>query len=168
MNFNWLAILVAALVPTIIGFVWYNPMVLGKAWMKASGMTEEKIKGGNMAVIFGVSFLFSFMIAMSLTESTVHQNNVPGVFMSGSGELPAAGTEEAVLIENFTTGKYSKLHRTFSHGAFHGAIVGIFFALPLLGIVALFERKSFKYIFINAGYWILTLALMGGIICSWM
>jgi hypothetical protein len=31
----------------------------------------------------------------------------------------------------------------------------------------LFERRSWKYIFINAGYWILTLTLMGGIICAY-
>jgi hypothetical protein len=43
---------------------------------------------------------------------------------------------------------------------------GLFFAFPIVGINGLFERKSWKYIFIHAGYWMLTLMLMGGIVCA--
>ena len=56
---------------------------------------------------------------------------------------------------------------TFQHGAFHGALAGLTFALPILGIPALFERRSMTYILIHAGYWVLTLALMGGVLCLW-
>jgi hypothetical protein len=31
----------------------------------------------------------------------------------------------------------------------------------------LFERKKVKYGFVNAGYWIITLSLMGGILFQW-
>ncbi|HPH81947.1 MAG TPA: DUF1761 domain-containing protein, partial [Flavobacteriales bacterium] len=62
--------------------------------------------------------------------------------------------------------KYGNTFHTFKHGVFHGVLAGIFFALPVLGINSLFDRKSFKYIAINAGFWIVTLALMGGIICQ--
>ena len=55
MEFNVLAILVSAIVPLVLGFLWYNPILFGNAWMRESGMTEEKMKSGNMAVIFGVS-----------------------------------------------------------------------------------------------------------------
>jgi hypothetical protein len=51
---NRLGQLVAALVPMLIGFIWYNPKVLGNVWMKAADMTDEKVKGGNVPVIFGV------------------------------------------------------------------------------------------------------------------
>jgi hypothetical protein len=57
--------------------------------------------------------------------------------------------------------------RTFEHGAFHGVILGVFIALPILMINGLFERKSLKYGFINAGFWIICMALCGGIICQW-
>ena len=30
---------------------------------------------------------------------------------------------------------------------------------------AMFEAKGFTYITVNAGYWIISLALMGGIVC---
>jgi hypothetical protein len=46
-------------------------------------------------------------------------------------------------------------------------MTGIFIALPILATQAMFERKSLKYVLINAGYWIITLALMGGIVCQW-
>jgi len=39
--------------------------------------------------------------------------------------------------------------------------------LPVMGVNALFERKGFKYIAINVGFWTVSLALMGGIICQW-
>lgn len=64
MEINWLAVLVAALVPTLIGFVWYHPKVMGTVWMKAADMTEEKMKGANMGLIFGLSFFFSLMLAI--------------------------------------------------------------------------------------------------------
>jgi hypothetical protein len=37
MNINFLAVLVTALVPMVMGFIWYNPKVLGIAWMRAAG-----------------------------------------------------------------------------------------------------------------------------------
>ena len=57
--------------------------------------------------------------------------------------------------------------RTFKHGALHGSMVGIFIALPILVTNGLFETKSWKYGLINAFYWIITLGIMGGILCQW-
>jgi hypothetical protein len=62
--------------------------------------------------------------------------------------------------------KYGNNFRTFGHGAIHGVITGIFFIMPVLAINAMFERKGFKYIAINTGFWTVSLVLMGGIICA--
>ena len=62
---------------------------------------------------------------------------------------------------------YGENFRTFKHGALHGTIAGIFFALPVFGIIALFERRSWKYVLIHLGFWVITLALMGGVLCQW-
>jgi hypothetical protein len=67
------------------------------------------------------------------------------------------------FIEDFLT-KYGNRFRTFKHGALHGTIAGVFMALPVLAINSLFEGKGFKYVAINAGYWIVCLAIMGGIV----
>ncbi len=166
MTINWIAIIVAAFVPTIIGFIWYNPKVFGTAWMKAADMSEEKMKGANMPMIFGVSFVLSLLLSMSMITMSVHQNNIPGVFMVGNEE-PAADSEEGIFIADFME-KYGSRHRTFAHGLIHGIFGVLFFGLPILGTNALFERKGFKYIAVNVGYWMLTVGIMGGIVCGWV
>ena len=47
MEFNFMAIIVAAIVPIFVGFVWYNPKIFGTAWARAAEMTEEKMKSGK-------------------------------------------------------------------------------------------------------------------------
>ncbi|MCB0691572.1 MAG: DUF1761 domain-containing protein [Saprospiraceae bacterium] len=66
MEINWLSIIVAALIPLLVGFVWYNPKTFGTAWMKSAGMTEESMKGANMAVIFGSTFVLGLLLAMGI------------------------------------------------------------------------------------------------------
>ena len=62
MKIDIVILLLAALVPLAIGNIWYNPKIgFGNAWMKASGMTEEKAKGANMILILGLTYLFSFL-----------------------------------------------------------------------------------------------------------
>ena len=41
MAFNWLALFVAALIPLLIGFVYYHEAVFGKTWMRESGVTPD-------------------------------------------------------------------------------------------------------------------------------
>lgn len=164
MQINFLLLLGAALIPMVIGFIWYNPKTLGTAWMEASGMTEEKMKGANMAIIFGLSYVFSLLIGLILNTIVIHQFHFFSILLNEPG-LTEAGSEMNNFVTNFME-KYGTNFRTFKHGAFHGTIAGVLFALPLIGTNALFERKGFKYIAINAGYWIISLALMGGVICQ--
>ncbi len=162
---NFIAVLVAALIPMAVGFIWYNPKVFGNAWMKAADMTQEKIEGANMLVIFGVSYILSLFAAAALNSIVIHQNHIYSILLAEPG-FNDPNSEIGIFIADFME-KYGDNYRTFKHGALHGLIAGITLALPVLGINALFERKGFKYIAINAGYWIVTFVLMGGIICAW-
>ena len=155
---NLWSIPVAAVAALVIGAIWYNPKVFGTAWIRASGMTEEKMKSGNMAVIFGLALLFAAMMASVLMHLCNHQ----------FGAFSLIGGDEANALPSYTAfmNDYGTVFRTYKHGAFHGILAGVFFALPLIGTNALFERKGAKYIFINSGYWIVTLAVMGAIICG--
>lgn len=169
MQLNFLALLVSALVPMILGFIWYHPKVFGNTWMRVAGLTEEQVKTGNMPVIFGVSFVLSLMLAMDMNTLSYHDGFVNGaLYYVTNGTLqPAPGSPDAQWLEYYTT-NLSATCRTFKHGAFHGAFLGgLFMVLPVLGTNALFERKGFKYIAVNAGYWIVCLALMGGILAAW-
>jgi ABC-type multidrug transport system permease subunit len=162
---NFLVFALAALVPLIIGFVWYSPKVFGKAWMDANGFTEEKMKAGiNMPLILGLTYVCGFFMAMVLTFLTIHQW---GVFSSLAGDpsLQVDGTPLNSYYLDFMS-KYGHTFRTFKHGAFHSFIAGLLFVTPLITINGLFERRSFKYIAIHAGYWIVCLTIMGGIVCQ--
>ncbi|MDG2450581.1 MAG: DUF1761 domain-containing protein, partial [Saprospiraceae bacterium] len=72
MEMNIIALIGAAIIPLLVGAVYYGPL-FGKSWMNVNGFTEEDLKGGNMALIFGLSLLFSFMIALSLSTIVIHQ-----------------------------------------------------------------------------------------------
>lgn len=159
MPFNFYAILVSALVTLLVGFVWYNPKVFGTIWMKESGMTEEKSKQGNMLKIFGLTILYSFMLAFIMPALVIHQMGALG--MIGGDPTLAKQSYVAFLAD------YGDAFRTFKHGALHGFMSGLFIALPITAINGLFEQKSWKYMLINAGYWIVSLTIMGAIICGW-
>lgn len=161
---NFLVILIAALVPMVMGFIWYNPKVLGTAWATAAGVTEEKMKGGNLALIFGLSFVLSFFMAFGLQFLVIHQFHLFSILANEPG-IRDPHSETGMMAAAFME-KYGHNFRTFKHGLFHGVLGGIMIATPILGTNALFERKSFRYFAINAGYWIITMGLMGGIICQ--
>lgn len=159
MELNFLAILVAAIVPLVLGFIWYGPMLFQNAWMRESGMTEEKMKNSNMAVIFLVSLLLSVLLAFFTQFLVIHQVGAMG--MVGGDPTDALPSYQAFMDD------YGNSYRTFKHGALHGAMAGIFFVLPVMATNGLFERKSWKLTFINVGYWTLCLTIMGAIVCGW-
>lgn len=161
MEFNFYALLVAAIVTLLVGFIWYHPKVFGTIWMRESNLTQEELQKGSMLKIFGLTYIFSLMITMVLMALTIHQSGAVGM-VGGPPLIASAKPSFAAFMADYGTA-----YRTFKHGALHGFISGLFFALPIVGINGLFERKSWRYILIHAGYWIVTLTLMGGIICGY-
>ncbi|WP_294966064.1 DUF1761 domain-containing protein [uncultured Flavobacterium sp.] len=160
MQINFAALFIAAIVTLVTGFIWYSPKVFGTIWMKENNLTQEELRKGNMLKIFGLTYIFSLMITMTLMSLTIHQSGAIGM-VGGPPLIDSAKPSFAAFMAD-----YGMAYRTFKHGALHGFMSGLFFAFPLIGINGLFERKSWKYIFIHSGYWILTLTLMGGIICG--
>ncbi len=161
---NWWVLFVAALIPMIVGAIWYNPKVFGNLWMRTSGVTEEKAKSGNMFLIFGLSYVFSLFIAQTLATMTVHQMGMYQVLASEPG-FGEAGTEVQNYYEAFMS-EYGTRFRDLKHGLLHGGFAAIFVALPFIGILALFERRGWKYIMVHFGYWFVSLMIMGGLIAT--
>lgn len=62
---NYLAVLLAALSAFVIGGLWYS-VLFGKPWMALTGQSEEKLKSGNPAIIFGGAFLLNLVAAFVL------------------------------------------------------------------------------------------------------
>ena len=160
MDFNYLAVLVAAASTFVVGSIWYHPKVLGTIWMREEGLTQEDLQKGNMAKIFGLTFVFALMISFVMQTLVIHQvgayNLVGGV--SATNVKPSYAAFMA---------DYGNAYRTFHHGALHGLVVALFLIFPVLATNGLFSRKSWTLILIKSGYWLITLALVGGIIGGW-
>ncbi len=141
MELNFLAIAVAALVPLIVGLVYFHPAVLGGPWMRVNGFTLESIgKGPNpilYVVALGLSFLLSMFVCINVTG--------PGQDAAPDGHSYA----------------------TFGHGTVHGVMISLLVLLPVLGTMSIFEKRGWGWVFTNLGYWMLTLAIMGGILSAW-
>ena len=159
---NFYMLFVAALIPLVIGAIYYHPKVLGKAWMKTNGFENSDLEGGNMPLIFGLTFLFSVLMAFTLSSIVIHQAAVLSMFMP---EAMVLGSEDQVAYNDLMV-LYGDRFRTFGHGAIHGTMLTLFFVFPLIAINALFERRGWKYIFIHSGFWLINLILMGGLLCA--
>lgn len=142
---NWIALVVAALSTLVIGFLWYGPL-FGKAWMKETGITEEQAQKG-MPLRFGLSVVLAFIAVFFIYATSVITGGMPPNDVHG--------------IE------HTQFH-TFGHGVIHGIGAALFLVMPALVTNALFEQKSLKYMLINVGYWVVTFAIMGGIVNAWV
>ena len=158
MDINFLAILVAALTTVVVGFLWYGPL-FGKVWSTENGFTNEDLITGNRFKMFGLIFLFSILLAFIMQILVIHQFGALGMI---GGDV----TEAKQSYVDFMT-DYGTAFRTYKHGALHGFLSGLLLAFPMIAINGLFERKSWKYIFIHAGYWIVCMTIMGAIVSGW-
>ena len=124
--------------------------------MRENNLTQEELKNGNMLKIFGLTYIFSLMITVISDALTIHQSGAVGM-VGGPPLIETAKPSFAAFMADYGTA-----YRTFKHGALHGFMSGLFFAFPMIGINGLFERKSWKYIFIHCpDSGLLTLTLNG-------
>lgn len=129
-HINWFATIVAALSSFMVGGLWYSKVLFQTAWMADNNFTQEQMKGGNMAKIFGFTTMFSIIMAVNL----------------------------AIFLSPSTT--------TVSWGAEAGCLAGVW-TFSSIAIMSLFELKSWRLIFINGGYSLVSLVVMGAIIGAW-
>lgn len=139
-SINWLAVLVAGISAFVLGGVWYSPMLFGNAWMKENKFTEEQLKSSNKTKIFGWAFVLSLIMAANLA-----------MFLA---DTPAECTGNCAQKTDITWGTIA------------GFLAGIW-GFAAIAIAALFEQKTARYIFINGGYALVALTLMGAIIGVW-
>lgn len=67
---------------------------------------------------------------------------------------------------NMIIGYHDVADQTFVHGAFHGAMAGLFYAAPATALNYLYQRKSLKLYLIDATYLVLLLAVSGGVMAA--
>jgi Protein of unknown function (DUF1761) len=161
---NLIVVIASALIPLIVGFIWYNKNVMGTIWMAESGYNPDTAKTPNMVALLGLSLLFSILLAGSLMPIVIHQMGFSSMLMDEPA-LKDPNSELSKTVADLMA-KYGTNYRTFKHGALHGFLMSIFFVLPVIGTNALYEQKSAKYVGVHVGYWAICLTLMGGVICA--
>jgi len=141
---NWIAIIVAALIPSIMGAIYYGPL-FEKQWLSSLGKTSEEMVPSNMPITYGLALLMAILVSMSLkiTNEMLHRD------VNSAGEL------------------YFTSFHTFSHGALHGVMICVSFVVPIIISLSLFQKSSGKNIILNVVFWIVCFALMGGILDVW-
>jgi hypothetical protein len=162
LEINFPAVLLSALVPLLVGFIYYHPKVLGTIWMKTAGITPDSNKKENMMKLLIIMILVSIPLAFFMQFLVIHQFHFYSM-LANDKSLEIAGSPLNTFFTE-TMAKYGSEFRTFKHGAFHGSFSGIVLAMPIITISSLFENKNWKYVLIHTGYWIITMGLMGGII----
>jgi hypothetical protein len=65
LNINPLAIVVATIVPMVLGFLWYGPL-FGNTWMAARGITREQMGSVNAGQAYGLTTVFALVTAVAM------------------------------------------------------------------------------------------------------
>lgn len=137
-HINYWAVIVAAIVNMILGFLWYSKSGFGKAWSAMVGVNmEAKPDSGKMAKSMVFMLVGSFLMAWVLDHALIF----------GNAYLGTGG-----LVSGIQVGFFNWLG---------------FIAPVTLGVV-LWENKPWKLWFINAAYYLVALCLMGMILAKWM
>lgn len=126
---NWIAILIASLIPMIVGFIYYHKNVFGKAWQNSLGLTDEDLKKGNMAVIFGVSLFMSFLLSMFVL------NNVDGPGQEGQFDSFKHGALHGVLMSLFVAMPIMVTNGLFERKNFKNLAINIVYWMITLGLM---------------------------------
>ncbi len=151
-----------AFIPFFIAYMWFHPSVFGgETWKKLAGLTDAQNNKKVSALQLGVSVLLNFLLSFGVFIITVHQTHVFAL-TGPDKDAFKGGTALAFMQE------YGDNFHTWQHGIGHGLAIGLLcFVIPILGYAVIFERKSFKYLLVNAGFWGISLLLMACVISKW-
>ena len=137
---NYLAVLASGISNIIVGFLWYGPL-FGKPWASMMGLnfdSPEAMKEMQKKAIPG--YIGSFIGALVMAYVLSHSITFASSYMNVSGY--GAGLSSAFWM-------------------------WLGFIAPVTVGVVFWDRKPWKLWFINGGYWLVTLLIMGVILAVW-
>lgn len=129
---NYWAILLAAVASMGVGFLWYSPLLFAKPWMKEMGLTEKSLQAKQKEM--GSLYFLSFIGSLVMAYVLAHSYVFAGEYMG------VEGTQAAL-----TTAFWSWLG----------------FVAPVQMTEVLFGGKSWKLYYLNTGYQLASLLVMG-------
>ncbi len=83
---NYLAVLVSAVAFYALGALWYSPLLLGRPWMAAQGLTQADVdKGGGVKSYVG-AFIAALVMAVTMAYLAKYSNahDFKGGLIAGS------------------------------------------------------------------------------------
>ena len=135
---NYLAIVVAAIASMVIGYLWYGP-IFGKPWMKLMGMSSAQMSAEKKKGM-AKGYIIMYITSAIMAYVLAH------ALVFGNAYLHASGIMSGIMV-----GFWNWLG---------------FIATVTVGSV-LWEGKSWKLWFLNNGFWLVNLCIMGIILELW-
>ena len=160
MNLNYTAFFLISFIPLFIALFWYrhnSPITKWSGIQFANPLTMSPFK---LAILFALSIALVY----GYMNLIIHQLGFYELFFT---DIMLGSAEAQQIVADFL-GKYGQKHRHFGHGVLHGAINAFLFALPFIGIHALLENRSWKYVGHHFSYWLVTSMVMGGLISEYV
>ncbi|MCI0566406.1 DUF1761 domain-containing protein [bacterium] len=139
-DINYAAVLVSAIAAIIVGFIWYGPL-FGKAWADMMGIkfgSPEEQKAMQKKAI--PSYIASFIGAIIMAYVLSHSLTFASAYLNSEG---------------------------VSAGLMAGFWNWLGFVAPITIGIVFWDNKPWKLWFINAGYWLVILLVMGAILGAW-
>jgi hypothetical protein len=135
---NYIAILAAAILNMLLGFVWYSPMLFGKQWSELMGwgkMSEKEMKKKQQEAM--PAYMWSFVGSLLMAYVFVHVLNAFG-------------------------------DKTLAGGAQGGFWMWLGFVAPVMLSGNMFNNKPLKLFYIDGGYRLVSLIAMGALLAYWV
>ncbi len=80
---NLIAVVAAAVSAFLLGGLWYSPALFANQWMRLTGQSEETLKSGSMAKIFGgalvLNLIAAWVLAMFLGQMSLLHATLAGL-----------------------------------------------------------------------------------------
>lgn len=127
-----LAMVIAAVLRMVVGYVWYSPLLFGKQWMRLTAKDTKSMNKKGIGKLYALEFLGGFVMA----------------FMLGH------------IVTLYHT-------KSLIDGATIGLWIGIAFVLTTTLGDYMFNNRPRELYFINNGYQIISLILMGIVLAKW-
>lgn len=151
LNIYWPAIAASVVSNMVLGFLWYGPL-FGKAWAKEMGMDmSNKPPAKEMYKAMGLMAIGAFLIAYCLAYNVEAWRSVMGASLA-AGQMPGMQASQIPMVLAINSALWTTIG---------------YFVPVILNQVA-FEGKSWKLFFINAGYYLVALAIMSSIMAYWV
>ena len=160
MDLNYLAFFFIAFIPLGIGYFWHRPSSPISKYTGVISTNPSELRITQIVTLF----LLSLTLVYGYINLIIHQMGFYELFFT---DIMKGNKESERIVAEFLS-QYGNKHRHFGHGVFHGIINTFVFALPFVWISNILDKREGKYVFHHFSYWLVTSAIIGGLISEFV